>query len=398
MERIWQRWKDGLLALMPRHLRAANVVSTSSDTRIDPQQIPRLYSQFQLALPTALTMAFDHQPLPAEDPRFVARTEAFKQIQTAITKWQNHLPSLTAVVAAHGSGLSSFLNQLRLTLPTQIIPIHFSLAVRPTTVESTLSIITKVFSLAEVPRTVAQAVTVINALPSTAIIIDDAHMLVSRQMGAQAGVQAFGAVLVATQQRHCWILGCAEQAWRRLSYLYEMDRFFDQVIRLDYLDVNALNEAIERRLSCSGYQWAMRAGVVNDEDPFKVHAKKLHDLSFGHLPLAFFILLHAIKVEGTQLHLDLFNTIDSSALKDCDLEEQFSLAEIYVHGSLSEAEHQMMFGLSAEQNLLRLERLCRMGLLNLVRTAETESSNLYRLTPLLSHATVAHLVNSNRLY
>jgi len=74
------------------------------------------------------------------------------------------------------------------------------------------------------------------------------------------------------------------------------------------------------------------------------------------------------------------------------------LAEIFLHGGLTELEHRHMFRLSRERSLLRLDRLHRLGVLTLSRTPGAETSNRYRLNPLLAQATVRQLEHSNRLY
>jgi len=241
----------------------------------------------------------------------------------------------------------------------------------------------------------------IKSCPPRVIIIDDGHMLLSRKMGNMAAVQTIGAILVATQHCHCWIVGCAKQAWRRLSFLYQSDRFFNRIVELDYFSASEMCEIIERRFYGLGYEWCERLELEEDKpDPMPMRFKQLHDLSNGLPEMAFFFLLFAMEKEpdADAFRLSQFSHLDTSVIKSCSEEELFSLAEIFVHGVMTHVEHETLFRISPEQSLLRLERLCRAGILHRIATDEHYTSNSYYLSPILAQAMVSHLVLSNRLY
>ena len=372
-----------------------------SGAALSPIVILRKCEELKQALPASIVSAFDTLPLKPQDPRFVGREEALERLVDALNDWRNERAGLTAVVAPHGAGITSLLNQVRSEIASTETLSCLSLAKKPCSAADALRLINCIFQFEQQPETAAEMILAIKNSPPRVNIIDDGHMLLSRKMGNLAAVQTIGAVLVATQHCHCWIIGCAKQAWRRLSFLYQSDRFFSKILELEYFSAVELREVIERRFYGLGYEWFARSEQEKDKsDPMIEKFKQLHNISEGLPAMAFFILLFAIETDSEQskLKLSTFSHLDNSVIKSCSVEEMFSLAEIFVHGVMDHADHETLFRISPEQSLLRLERLCRLGILNRIATDEHYTSNSYYLSPILAQAMVSHLVLSNLLY
>lgn len=352
-------------------------------------------------LPENILAAFTLQPVNPEDPRFVGRESALASMLEGLQQWREKRASLTAVIGPHGAGITSLLYQLRSHIAPDEKCTYLSFPSRPGSAAEALRLVSAIFELEHAPETIAELVDRINQLPAQVVIIDDAHMLLARKMGNLAAVQTVGALLVATQHRHCWIVGCVEQAWRRLCFLYEADRFFGRVIELDYFTARELGEMIDVRLYGLGYQFTEREGLSrNEKDPLIDHLKLLHDRCGGQPELAFFLLLSSMVIDPKKqlIALDLMSTLDIKELKSCTAEELFSLAEIYVQGRMSRSEHDVLFGISSGQSFLRLERLRRLGLLGCKKSSQLDASDSYYLPSILASAAVSHLVNNNRFY
>ncbi|AFU99904.1 ATP-binding protein [Simiduia agarivorans] len=364
---------------------------------LSPKAIVRLRQAFPQLVPTALVQAYSNQPLGPEDPRFTGRDALLKALDNVLLEWRDGRSSLTALVGPHGCGLTSTLNQLRHRLEGDEALSFLSIAERPLSVQDALRLINSIFEFESCPATVAEMVSAINALPPRLLLIDDAHMLLSRALGNQAAVQTIGAIMVATQHRHCWIVACAKQAWRRLNFIYAVERFFSRVLHMDYFNSEELADLIGRRFYGHGFRWQPEEDM-DESEWLQKRLKQLHSISGGLPEMAFFFLLRAFKVDADAVSLAPFCSLDTSVLKDCDEDELFSLAEIFVHGVLTHMEHETLFRISPDQSLLRLERLRRVGILNCIKTSEPYTSNSYYLEPILAQATVAHLVNANRLY
>lgn len=375
-------------------------VATKKAGVIHPAEASRLWQQKREALPSALQSAFTLEPLAGGDDRFVGRQSVIDHIDQAIAEWHAGNASLTVVTAPHGAGLTSFFNQVRSNLSSTDSILFLSLAIRPLSVEQSLSIFSTVFRLPQTVYSVDEMIEQLNARPRSVVIIDDGHMLLARQMGAMEAFDAFLAVLLGTQQRHCWILGCAQQAWRRLNFLHQVDRFVNRHLVLEYFSDQELTDAIDRRIARTGFSWQKREGLTEeDSDPLPALLKPLYQRSEGHMELALFLLANVLQINDEQrLECDEWPSFDTKEIGNCDTDEQFTLAEIYLHGVLSEQEHQRIFRVSAAQSVLSLQRLHQVGLLQLIRSPDVDGGNRYRLAPILAQAMVAQLLNSNRLY
>lgn len=357
-----------------------------SPTRLEPLR------QLQHAsLPAPLLEAFSPAPLAFQDPRYVGREAALESLEKAIAEWREGTGRLSVLVGPPGSGLTSTLNQLR-QLAESVT--YLSLPQRPCSNADVMRLLQSVFALESAPKSTSAAIDTINALPPRLILLDDGHMLLARKMGNGAALQTLGAVLLATQQRHCWVLACARQAWRRLCFMYACHRLFWRVVEIDFFTEAELTQSVDARLYGLGYQWQARLGLTEGErDPLAAHFRRLHDHAEGHPQLAYFLLLQALSLDeaGQSLSLDDIPRLDISGLKACSDEELFSLAEIHTHGGLERVEHETLFRLAPDQSLVRLEQLRQQGLLIRYQAS-------YRLAPLMVQATVQHLVNANRLY
>lgn len=396
VEKIWQVLRHDIWQPLVKKPVESHASLQPGDA-LSPKAIVRLRQAFPQMLPPVLTSAYSNQPLGPEDPRFTGREDLLMALDNVLLEWRDGRSSLTALVGPHGCGLTSALNQLRHRLEGDETASFLSIADRPLSVQDALRLVNSIFEFEQCPATVAAMVSAINALPARLLLIDDAHMLLSRSLGNQAAVQTIGAIMVATQHRHCWVVACAKQAWRRLNFIYSVERFFSRVLNMDYFSSEEMVDLIGRRFYGLGYRWAP-VEDMEESEWLQKRLKQLHSISGGLPEMAFFFLLRAIKLDGDGISLAPFCSLDTSVLKDCDEDELFSLAEIFVHGVLTHIEHETLFRISPDQSLLRLERLRRVGILNCIKTSEPYTSNSYYIEPVLAQATVAHLVNANRLY
>ncbi|QGX40290.1 ATP-binding protein [Permianibacter aggregans] len=381
-------------------LPAVNQVAEIQSGMVRPAELQWHLAEQLEALPERLQQALQVEPLAAGDSRFVGREKAIEQLQKSLDDWQRERPSLTAIIAPNGAGMTSLINQVRGSLPSQQKSYYLSLAQRFLETDDVMALFNSLFKLPRAAENIDDLIVLVNDQPRAIVFIDDGHMLLARRMGAKTALEAFMAVLVASQKQHCWIIACANQAWRRLVFTHQLDRYMQRQIELDYLSESEFVEAIEQRLPDGQFPWAERENKKEDEDdPLPDMLKPIYKLCSGQIELGLFFLADALSVnDKQQLCLEKLAVLDVNGLGGSDVEEQFTLAEIFLHGGLTELEHRHMFRLSREQSLLRLDRLHRLGVLTLSRTPGAETSNRYRLNPLLTQATVKQLEHSNRLY
>ena len=306
---------------------------------------------------------------------------------------------MIAVTGPQGCGITSFLQQLADRVGGPETYRYGKLTRRPYDSSDTLALLSAMVGC-EQPRTsVDQLVEYLNGLTPSVFAIDNGHFLACRIMGANEAIRVFGAVMVATQQRHLWLLGCQEYAWRRLSYVYHAERYFGDHIELAFLSEAELGECLANRLQASGMELATDRGGEQQRIP-TVLARQLsivHKLSNGKPDLACFYFLTSLRIGTGAEPLDMQAPValDFSALKQLLSEELFTLAEVAAHGQLTLSEHRAVFRVSEQESRLLLERLYHQCLLDKDPSAVEPT---YRLVPLYSDVVTRYLSNANFLY
>jgi hypothetical protein len=328
-----------------------------------------------------LGASFVADPLAAGDARFVARASELETLATVIESWQNGCPVMAAVTGPRGCGITSLLNQLPALLSPNTACRSEQLAERLRSESDVLALIARLFDLQAAPDSRTTLIDQLNAAAPRVLILDDAHFLAFRVMGARGAARSLGAIMVATQQRHLWVIGCRRQAWRRLMYMHQVHRFFTHVLELEYFSAEQLNDVI-----------VARHGETTEETSSR-DLQRLQQLSGGKPDLAFLYLQCGIPTEtGT------YRPLDVSVLKQLEMDDLFTLAELAVHGSLQLEEHCQIFRTAAENSQMQLNQLCNWGLVERLDPNGGSSTARFRITPILSALVSEHLYKSNYLY
>ncbi len=351
------------------------------------------------ALPEALLQAFTVEPLAAGDVRFVGREEGLTRISSALELWRAGQSTMISVTGLQGCGLSSFLLQLEQSVGSNGTFRYSKLTRRPYDINDTLTMLSEFVGFEQPAKNVEELLGRINELPPRVFVIDNGYFLSCRVMGAHAAIRVFGAVMVATQQRHLWILGCEEYAWRRLTYIYHADRYFTDRIQLAMFSGPDLDQCLALRQQMSGVllNSKMDGGDKELPDDLESELPTLYKLSNGKPDLAFFYYLGGLQVnpDNKQLDMKSVSALDFSALKKLIREELFTLAEVAVHGNMTIDDHRALFRSSREESWLLLERLYQQCLLD---KDETEEEPRYRLVPVYSEVISRYLTSTNYLY
>lgn len=351
-------------------------------------------------LPNALVDGCLAGPLKAGDPLFVGRSDALERLDAALDAWRRQQPMMVAVTGPQGCGITSLLRQIETALQPGEEITYRALDARPYTSQEALAQCGAFFGLDVRPDSIEELVGQLNALEPRFIVLDNGHFLACRIMGASEAIRTVGAVMVATQERHQWVLGCHLQAWQRLSHAHQADRYFAETIELKGFDKDELGAVIQARFDAAGFALA-RPGEAPAEGDKRLFPEgrltALQQLSRGLPDAAFFHLLRAIEpgADG-DLALKDFAPFDYAALKTLSRAEMFALAEIAVHGALTGAEHQALFRMREQESQMILQRLC--GLCLLERFAGADGDARFRLVPVHAQAIAAHLANANYLY
>ena len=352
----------------------------------------------EATLPRPLAAQFALHALEAGDPRFVGRKDALDRLRLALDAWREQHPALIALIGPQGCGLTSLLRQLETSLrPGEEIHYH-ALNARPITPQEAMRQCGALFGLDVRPDRIDELVEQINALPPRLVLLDNGHYLACRIMGATETIRTLGAIMVATQERHQWVFACHEQAWRRLCYVHQTDRYFQEIVEIDPFDRDMLGQAVAARFAAADFALAQDEDAETNAPVTDARLEELHKLSGGFPGSAFFHLLRALEPvpEGAGLRLCRFLPFDYAALKDLVPAELFTLAEIAVHGALTAAEHQVLFRLREQESQMLLQRL--RGLCLLERAPGRDGDAHYRLVPQHAAAIISRLARANYLY
>ena len=351
------------------------------------------------ALPEALLQPFSAAPLAAGDTRFIGRQQQSDRLLATLELWRAGRNSMIAVTGPQGCGITSFLQQLADRVGEPETCRYVTLTRRPYDMNDTLALLGTLLGCEQPCSSLEQLVDYLNDLAPSVIAIDNDHFLACRIMGAHEAIRVFGAVMVATQQRHLWLLGCQEYAWRRLSYVYRAERYFSDHIELGFFDEAELGECLVNRLRSSGI--GLDVANAGAQDPITAvlarHLSTLHKLSNGKPDLAFFYCVNSLLIhpETGQLDMQAAVALDFSVLKQLLSEELFTLAEVAAHGQLTLADHGAVFRVGQPESRLLLERLYHQCLIDKDPSAAEPA---YRLVPQYSDVISRYLSNANYLY
>lgn len=395
-----------------------------------------------------ITQVMLYQSLYASDD-FVGREKQLNQITDVINQWRNHHGEISAIVSPAGSGGSSFLGQLPPLLQTIIaddakkapmpnvkpLPskwLLMSFYQAPLGANGAIAHVCYCFGITP-PNTITETIAAINQQPPQLIMIDDMHKLMLRMMGNNQALVTFATIVMETRKHHCWIMGCEIFAWQRLSAQYQIHHFIKHVFQLDYfsetelatiqtkhlLDLGLIsNDVIAKETTTtppnntnkSTKEQTEQANIeqVDIVNPYKDQLKQLYTISQGHPKLASLLLqyslAHQVDISSDNSSNSHSNSgieicrINSSVLQQCQDNDLFSVAEIYVHGGLRVSQHAHIFAITIEQSSLQLEYLARQGLIIAQYSQQDFAEHFYFITPTLSKIIANHLVNNNKLF
>lgn len=328
--------------------------------------------------PSPVDTPLTRAPLPPGDPRVLARDAARAAIEHAHAAWRDGRPRLIALTGPSGCGLSTLLNQIPTWFGDDTTILRIDLQRRPTTAGDALARITEGFGAPATGEALDDAVACLNAEAPRLILVDNGHYLYSRLMGSNDGIRALQGLMVATQGHHLWLLACETQAWRRQCDAVRTDRYFDDIITLDYLTRDDIAALIAARPPTPPM----------DDDQLDT----LFKTSRGHPALALHLAERALGADAARIPAPF----DESPLRELERTELLALAEISAHGVLTAADLQSIFRRDSQGINILLHHLRQCSLIAVEPRDGAEPG--YRLQPLLAPVINAHLVRANYLY
>jgi hypothetical protein len=333
-------------------------------------------------------------PLAEFETSFIGREEQLSQLKQSLDSWQEGQGELTCIVAPFGSGLSSLLSVFISSQKSGIKIGFMSFYQAPLSPKEAIAQLYACFNINQAPDSITQAIKLIKQQPAQVIVLDNLHKLMVRLMGNYQALVTLATILMETRSQHCWIFGCETFAWQRLTSQYQINNYIKSVIKIDYFSLNETTELIN--------QYFNELELLTTEEDIERRqqaCKQIHMTSSGQPKLAKLLLLDAIKLDDSQnIYFSEISELDSDSLKQCNDDDLFTLAEVYVHGGLSVSQHSDIFTTSIERSSLKLEQLNRQGMLSAQYSPVDFAAHKYAIPPCLTKIVANHLVNNNKLF
>ena len=361
-------------------------------------QVSRFYQSDQYqSLDAEVKSAFFDGPLEGLDQRTIDRKD-LQFMQDTLNSWQQGRSISCAMSGEKGTGLSTLFNQFGAKLKHQqvkhkIVRINKRLSSESDVIFAFGNTLNVLDMATELDKFIEQLL----SMPPTVIMVDNTHFMVQRTLHAHEVIDALTAMILGTRGHHLWIVGCEEQAWRRLSYSYQFENLFSHVHTVANFTEAEIKSLLAARFAYCGAKTVNGVSLeqlAKDKSPLSSIVKK----SKGCVELALFYCLNQLT-HGLEPHSFQVNNpqdIELGAFKKLTQHELFTLAELAAHGQLSIKEHQKIFRTTASQSKRLLEHLRVIGLLD--KTDDLHQQDAYVLKLIISAVVVRYLISMNYLY
>jgi hypothetical protein len=330
-------------------------------------------------LPAEFTTDFRTKDLPAiyrrlfrfeavQDDRFlIGREKEMEAIGQARSFWYAGRPVAVIVVGQRGTGKTSLVNcAVRRSLEDlEILRGEFS--ERLLTEEQLRLFLTQMFGVKD-----TQTLEDFLGERRRVVIIEELERTFLRQVGHFGAIRALQRLIAATCGSTLWILVTNQVAFKFLNPALGLGQSFSHRINAASVSREALREAILLRHNLSGLrlQFALPPtpkGFVErvknqlrpNPDPESVFFGALARESDGVFRTTFNIWLSQIDlIEAGVLYMKpLVNTDLSPVIDDLDLSDLFTLVAVMQHGSLTPAEHAIVFQKSLPASRAQIDEL-----------------------------------------
>ncbi|MEX2260450.1 MAG: AAA family ATPase [Bryobacteraceae bacterium] len=305
---------------------------------------------------------------PVEDPRFLVGREAeMAALEEAREMWQAGRSMAVLVVGERGSGKTSLLNCATARVFGQDPVYRGQFNGRVTTpgqMEADLRSLLRIRGDEDLTHALLREPRV--------IVIEEVERAFLRCMNGFEGLKSLLATIPETSRGTLWVLSLNQTAFDFLKAAVNLDQYFPYRINAMSVELEQLKTAILIRHNFSGLRLQFsappaRRGMARrarealglQESPQDLFFDSLYRESEGIFRSAFQLWLHYTEgVEGGLLHMRYPEAANYDALRSqCSLPDFLTLQAILQHGSLTDEEHAIVFGIPARESRTQLERL-----------------------------------------
>ncbi|OPY68750.1 MAG: hypothetical protein A4E57_01614 [Syntrophorhabdaceae bacterium PtaU1.Bin034] len=359
------------------------------------------------SLPEDCRRFFLPMPLEGED-LLVGRDDSFKLLDEALRHWQNGHPTSVAVVGPQGCGKTSLINCFQKRQQGQVI-LRGDLERRLRSDKSVVEFFCQFFQIDPPIDDVEELIRRLMEVEPRIVILEGAHNILLRVIGARKAAETFLYVILRTRRRHFWLLACRRLPWNNMERHIGASRYFSHVLPIDLLPEDVLRDALKLRLENCGLQTTFcspdesergRQLAEGQEEKERAFYRGILANSGSNFSSALYFLLLCSRYERNtkSLFLSPPNRLDIAFLKDMDRLHLMTLAELAGHGVLSVGEHLEIFRVTEARSKMTLEYLEQLKLIELIVDRNNSNEKTYDLLPFIHHSVTSALEQLNLLY
>jgi len=305
--------------------------------------------------------------VPVEDPRFlVGRQEELAAVADARALWEQGRDAGVLLVGARGSGKTSLINcALQRVLP-DLETVRSEFVERLTTADEVYGFLSQLLGVA--PPDLDRELTRTRRV----IVLEELERTFLRRTHGFAAVRALLGLIARTSRRNLWIVSVNHASFRLLNASLPLQPHFSHRINAMAVERAHMRQAILMRHHLSGLRLRFAPPMGGDSyarrilqvtgmrtDPESEFFDALFRESGGVFRTAFALWHRYIdRAEAGVLHMNFPTPPEyDNVMGSLGIPELFTLAALQQHGSLTPAEHAVVFQIDETTSRARLDNL-----------------------------------------
>ncbi|MDH5544408.1 MAG: hypothetical protein OEZ43_02380 [Gammaproteobacteria bacterium] len=399
-----------------RHLQRE---SYDQNTLLRMSELPPISEIFgaERNLPPIYRRLFSSKPLVTLD-MVVWREEPISQFMEIFYRWESGHECSISICGQEGSGRNTLLNVLEGELESLIVRQRVEITERLRSQADIIRMFQNWFKIEEDVESLDELISLLHQQPKQVVFVEGSHNLLLRTIGLRNAPHAMMYVILATRSQFLWVMSFKQYPWQRLSYLFDIQRYFTHRISIDFGSDVEIRDAILLRQRCSQYPVVFTAGSVRrtvikrtvsrlGEESARaqkiltdLYFEELFQISGKNMKAAMYFWLYSIKYDATNKRILVIRSprVEFGFIQDLDRLYLFTLGEIIYHGELSVTEHAEIFNLNTFVSRSRLEYLRHIRLLEALRYGRNKLPSSYGINPVFYQPLVSILSAQHILY
>jgi len=316
-------------------------------------------------LPFIYRKLFDGSPLESND-FFVQNEILSKKINTLLQNYKENKNSACLIIGEPGSGKKTLINSVKNSYLINQNIIHIQLTESVTSKSQLIILLSKELGLKRIPKYEELLITLNDKSNKRIIIIETLGKMYFKGVDGYEAIKNLLYLVSSTCNNIFWICSVGKLPYQFLNSNFEFARIFAEKIFINELHKTELKTILLSRHSATGYdlkyqpddysafknKTISRKNFLNDQKMLEEnYFAKLAEYSEGNIISAMFYWLQSIQsVEENTIIIKPPRKISLEYFKGLSDLYMLTLAQLLYHGSISDVEHQKLFGLNLEES------------------------------------------------